>query len=240
MESEQSDAWRYILDVAGSRIELSKAHLISGDTLLKRRQWKEAGASYEQAARLCPDQAAAWSGCGVCHIRMGAPDKAEACFRYALALDSTCGPAMLGLCDLRRSQYRLEDALVWLLRAEANLGATHDIMLHRAQIALEMNHFDDAVKISEQLCKERPESSISWSVLGVSRGNNGDAQGALAAFGKAWRITPDDPEITLNYGFSLLQLGYFKDGWVYYDQRLNIPSTLHGGVRFKSTPVWQP
>lgn len=238
MESEHNDSWRYILDLSAARGEMARAHRSSGDELLKRREWRDAGAAYEQAVRLNPDDAASWSGTGICWVRMGNLSRAEGCFRYALALDHACAPALLGMCDLRRTQARMDDAMVWLVRAQGVMGETHDVMLHKAQIALECDQFEDAVKISRKLCEERPESPISWSVLGIAQGNAGDNAGSLASLAKAWRIAPDDPEIRLNYGFGLMLEGQYKEGWKHYEGRLSIPSAINGACRFKSVPEW--
>ena len=60
---------------------------------------------------------------------------------------------------------------------------------------------------------------------------------ALAAYGQALKLKPDDVDTRWNRALALLQLGRFQEGWREYEYR--IPRHKNEAVRQFPTPAWR-
>jgi YaiO family outer membrane protein len=98
-------------------------------------RFDEALAAFQQLAAVNPNDHQARLAIGRLHMRMGHPDRAEAVYQGVRVEDGTSLEAVLGVADARVAQWRSEDALEALERAEelapenprvlASLGRTH-------------------------------------------------------------------------------------------------------------------
>lgn len=96
-------------------------------------------------------------------------------------------------------------AMISRLRADGLDGADLDVLQARALI--EVGLLDDAESILDTTVRRSRRHAGAWNTMGVLRTEQGDIEGAAAAFKAATRAAPDAPQAWNNLGFTLHGLG---------------------------------
>jgi predicted O-linked N-acetylglucosamine transferase (SPINDLY family) len=104
---EVEAAFRRALEL---RPHFSNAHANFGRWLITGGRWREADEQLADAIRQGADHAPVWNNRGIALQELGHADKAEACYRRALALDPTFANAHHNLGWLLLGQGRTDDA----------------------------------------------------------------------------------------------------------------------------------
>ena len=195
--------WRRALAVGPSSVAQGNLGLVlarAGDT-------RGAIPHYEEAIRLRPTYAEAWSNLGLAQAQRGDLAAASASLQEAVRLRPRYAAAWsnLGMVRARRGQIgeavaayrealRLEPGNA---DAHGNLGATLD----------GQGAGDEALRHLQEAARLRPESGDAQSNLGIYFARRGDMANATRYFEEALRLRPSSPEAHNNLGLALAQQG---------------------------------
>ena len=114
--NEIIDGQKYVNVVFGAG-ESAEAHLLMGMAYLSQQDFRGAKAELEQAVKLNPQLPTAQSLYGRSLLALGEPEAAERAFRRELELNVNDFEANLQMGHIRRNAQRLDDASVYLERA---------------------------------------------------------------------------------------------------------------------------
>ncbi len=103
--------------------------------LLARLGLAEDAAALYRGALARREYAPAAVNLGILHARRGEPDRAAACFAHAVALDATCGEAVLNLANAYVELGRLDEAERMFLRLDEDAALRGAARLGRSAIA---------------------------------------------------------------------------------------------------------
>lgn len=116
--------------------------------LWQRQKLVEAGAEFQQAIQLDPDNAAAWNGLGWIHFNSGQSAEAEIAFQRAISIEPDQPAALNGLGQIYLSQGKYDEAEKYLLQAAPQAPAA---WFGLARLYLLEGKFDQARKWAEDI-----------------------------------------------------------------------------------------
>jgi predicted O-linked N-acetylglucosamine transferase (SPINDLY family) len=153
---------------------------------------------------------------GLCNLGgvyggLGRFDKAEACFRRALALDPGLALAHYNLGNALLRQGRAEAAAPAFERAAALDPGNPDAQVNLGNAYRELGRPDDALACYRRALGLNPTSEAALVNLGNLLQERGDVEGAIAAFERAVRLAPASEEAAMSLVGLLREEGRLAD-----------------------------
>jgi protein O-GlcNAc transferase len=212
---------RIVVQARGKAAEAAYAQYLWAKVFTAHDDPKNAAIHLEQAVKLNPEMAEAWSDLGAARKLLLDDSGALAAEKRAVELNASDPVAQyrLGAEYLRQDQL---GAAVDHLRAAEKLDPTDQSSLNALQIALRRQGRMQEAEAEKQrlanLLLEKDRASQD-SVAAVKLNNDGaalekagDFPGALAKYAEALKLYPSHPGIRVNYAVMLLRLGRWTEG----------------------------
>jgi tetratricopeptide (TPR) repeat protein len=155
------------------------------------KRYEEALAIYEQALRLDPNNAAAYSGKGDTLRQLNRETEALAAYGQALRLDPNDSTIYSSKGDIHRSLFQYEEALAaygQALRLDLNNAAAYS---GKGNIHRSLGQYEEALAAYGQALRLDPNDSIYVS-KGDMHNHLGQFEEALAAYEQALRLDPNN------------------------------------------------
>jgi tetratricopeptide (TPR) repeat protein len=102
---------------------------------------------------------------------------------------------------------KYEEAIKYLDKALAQVGAEDDILLRKAQLYLQMNETAKAAGVMEQMIARDPKNGKNYKLLGELYDNNKMPEKAATVYETGKKIIPNDPYIQLGLADHYLKKG---------------------------------
>jgi tetratricopeptide (TPR) repeat protein len=150
------DGQKYINVVFGAG-ESAEAHLLMGMAYLTRQDFRGAKAELERAVKLNPRLLTAHSLYGRALLALGEPEPAERAFRRELDLNVNDFEANLQVGHMRRGAQRLDDAAIYLERANTIRPGDLTARQLLASLRLQTGRTEEAALMLEALVKDAPD-----------------------------------------------------------------------------------
>ena len=150
------DGQKYVNVVFGAG-ESAEAHLLTGMAQLSRQDFRGAKAELERAVKLNPRLLTAHSLYGRALLALGEPEPAERAFRRELDLNVNDFEANLQMGHMRRGAQRLDDAAIYLERANTIRPGDLTARQLLASLRLQTGKTEEAVVMLEAIVKDAPE-----------------------------------------------------------------------------------
>jgi tetratricopeptide (TPR) repeat protein len=203
--------------------ELQASHLVNqGASLNDLGRREEALAAFEQALRLDPNNALAYSNRGKVLHELGRPKEALASFEQALRLDPDLAVAHnnlgLMLCELGRPKEALA-SFEQALRLDPNYGDAH---ANRGRVLGDLRRPKEALAAFEQALRLGANSAVVHNNRGIVLAMLGRREEALASFEQALRLDPNDAGTHDNRGIVLAMLGRREEALAAFEQALRL------------------
>jgi Tfp pilus assembly protein PilF len=154
--NEIIDGQKYVNVVFGAG-ESAEAHLLMGMAYLSQQDFRGARAELEAAVKLNPRLPTAQSLYGRSLLALGEPDAAERAFRRELDLNVNDFEANLQMGHIRRNAQKLDDAAIYLERANTIRPGDLTARQLLASLRLQTGKTDEAVVMLEAIVKDAPE-----------------------------------------------------------------------------------
>ncbi len=173
--------------------------------------WAAAAGHLEQAARLVPENGMVWDNLGNALKALGKSDRAEACYRRALALDPANPDPPFNLAVLFHEQGRTDEALDWYLRTlEVNPddpGALNNL----ASLYRTRGDAAAAEAAYRRLLKIKPDHLRALVNLAGLLGEQKRHDEALACCRRASESAPEDLIVLLCLGSACRNAGRLEE-----------------------------
>ncbi len=194
------------------RPKFGEAHKRLGITLRRLGDDKGALEEFEAAVGSDAQDPEAWYHLGLARKAQGQTQAAIQAFQQAISLKP----------DFEKAHYNLGIALRVAGRPEAGKKelaevsglqefrgklAESKLLIERGVDALQHSPNQDALDFFEQATAKSPSLATAWHYLGVARDRQGDAAGALEAWGKALELEPDYPKTHTSLGLMYARAG---------------------------------
>jgi tetratricopeptide (TPR) repeat protein len=150
------DGQKYVNVVFGAG-ESAEAHLLMGMAQLSRQDFRGAKAELERAVKLNPRLLTAHSLYGRALLALGEPEAAERAFRRELDLNVNDFEANLQMGHMRRGAQRLDDAAIYLERANTIRPGDLTARQLLASLRLQTGKTEEAVVMLEAIVKDAPD-----------------------------------------------------------------------------------
>ncbi|MCW2247238.1 tetratricopeptide (TPR) repeat protein [Azospirillum fermentarium] len=214
-----ADGYRGNLAAAARRLDggaLAVAVSAAADALFDRGHRPAAAALYRWAALLRPGDVAAWFNGA---LARGGGDGAVSGFRHALALDPGLTAAADELGGIAFAARDYHGAVGWFRRA-VERGGNAAAWRRLADAVKGTGDYATACRIYERsLCLDPADAGV-WFNRGVTLGDDGRREEAIAAYDRAVALDPARPGPRFNRAHRLLQAGRWPEGWRDWDARL--------------------
>lgn len=209
------------ITLLGPDDDAAEAHYLRAKVYTAQNQPEQAAKQLEQAVKIGPKFAEAWSDLGQTLELLQDDAGAVAALEHAVGSNPQDAIAQyrLGAEYLRQGNAQ---AAVEHLRKAYDLNPADQSTLNALQIALRQNDdLEGANRVKQQLADLlRDRDRVSQNKLLAVRVNNdgtaleksGDLGGAVAKYREASRLDPDHVGIQINYGVALLRLGQWIQG----------------------------
>ncbi|MBV9265754.1 MAG: tetratricopeptide repeat protein [Acidobacteriaceae bacterium] len=205
----------------GGTDEAADTHYVRAKAYTAQNQSDKAAGELEQAVRLRPNFAEAWSDLGQTRKLLLDDPGALTAFEHAVAANPQDPVAQYRLGAEYLRQENLHSALDHLQKAYL-LNPEDQSTLNALQIALRQNgDVEGANRIKLQLAQLlRDRDRVNQNKLAAVKLNNegaalekaGDLKGALAKYRQAAQLDPDHVGICINLGVALLRSGQWTEG----------------------------
>ena len=144
--------------------------------------------------------------------------KAEKCFRDSVAVNPSNVDAMVAMAQVYLELGRLQEAVSWIAKAEADAGEDVDVRLLSAQIAWHSKDYDKAYRIYSLLSSDgmldAKVRSRAWAGMGIVEMARNEFQLARVDFLRALRIDRRNAQAWYHLGL------LYRDGFGYHDAAL--------------------
>ena len=210
--AEAAAEMRDIRQIHQSRVRLAQSNklILEGVDLLKRKEFEQAAARFEESAKLSPELPSSYYYLGLANERRD-PNDAQQAYLKALALKPDYAEAHMRLGILYARQNNTEAALGQLHEAvlsDPDLAEAHynlALMLSTTgKIEEAENELNEAVSIS-------PDSFDARMLLGNLLAQQNHVDQAAAVYREVIRRSPESAEAYNNLGLVLLQAGKFSE-----------------------------
>ena len=227
-KGQRSEAVRLLNEMITANPRDAEARVLLGSVLMEEGNGPESITQLTEAVKLRPDWAQAQNALGEAFKAFGDPGAARQAFEKAVA------------CDPRLAQARVNLGLVLLESGDSSAAATHlDRAIQllgqnpdaayphylRAKIYSEQKEINKAAAELQQAVTLQPEFGEAWSDLGNARKILLDEAGALVAFEKAVRLTPNDPVAQTRLGSELLTQGKAHEALPHLEEAVGLDPT---------------
>ncbi len=190
-----------------------------GTALHAKGQITEALACYEQALAFNPQDSDARNNLGSLYLEINRYAEAVAHFRQALAADPTHQYAAYNLARTLHSQTEYAEAQALY----ETLLQTHptflEARLHLGHTLLALGRYDFALETYQKCLSQDSMLAAAYNGRGTAYLEQGKLDLALKEFNQACQLSPQDADIRLNRGMTLLLQGDWQRGWADYEWR---------------------
>jgi tetratricopeptide (TPR) repeat protein len=163
----EDEALKY-LDLA---LALDPAHapslLLLGNIQYKKEKYGEAAATYQKYLELGPNDAEAHTSLGLTYSQLGMPDKTEAEYQKALAIDGHANAAF-GLAKLYYDQNKLEPALDLVQKAIQKNSKSPAYYNLKGVILNQMHRYAEALPCFQAALQYAPDDIYVTINLGIA------------------------------------------------------------------------
>jgi tetratricopeptide (TPR) repeat protein len=197
------------------------SHYIRATIWTMQTQFGKADRELEQAVRLRPNFAEAWSDLGWARRMVGDDKGALAAFEKAVVLNSNDGQAQYRLGTAYLREGRADEAIPHLKEA-LTLNGPDKPTLYNLELALRKAGREEearavGVQRQSQVQTSRRSSETSFQVGaldadGIQLEKQGDVRGAVAKYRAALELDPTASGVRLNYGLALCRLKQWQPG----------------------------
>lgn len=160
----------------------------------------------EQAVKLDPQFAQAWTALGGFYLALHRQDDGESALRTAIRLQpKTPGPYMILATFLARTRRQPEAILVWrdLLKQDPNNAEAHAVL---GSLLLQTKKYNEAIPELEAAVKQNSQSVLFETQLGMAALSAGKIQEGTAALKTAAKLAPT-PDTLNNVAYYLADHG---------------------------------
>lgn len=222
----------------GNKLPLSVVAYGVAETALNEMQ----GGDYDKAAEglfkalaIEPKNHEWWTQLGDCYYALNFYDRAENCFRKALALVPEYLPPMLGLAETLSITRRQEEAWEILQEARA-LTTSPDIENATGNCLFQMNRYGRALRCYEKAVKMDPDNGTSWVNMAVCLRQMGRFYEAMRACQNSIEAKQHDWTAVLGLATEHLLRANWTEGWDLYEVRLLNPAGIY--KRYAGIAAW--
>jgi predicted O-linked N-acetylglucosamine transferase (SPINDLY family) len=163
----------------------------------------DAGAAYDQALRLRPDYAEAYSNLGALYLDQGRWREAEHCCRQALRFQPNRAEAHNNLGAALEKQGKNEEAAACFEQAARLQPHSPEIHYNLAGQRRKQGRMDEAVASYRRALELRPDYLDALNNLGVLLSKRGAPDEAVICFQQALVLNPMAPDVYNNLGDAL-------------------------------------
>jgi tetratricopeptide (TPR) repeat protein len=214
---------------------LAAAHLNLGALLLDTDRFDAAEACFTAALALRPDWADALYYLGAVHRRRHRVDEAESALRRAIAVDPKHAAA-LGMLGLTLQEKKRSNEAERMLREAVAADPTSiDSRANLARFLWRERREVEARATVDAMLRLDPDSADAINIRGTLWEADCVLLEALADYGRAVALAPEDAEAQFNLGRLRLLDGRFAEGWDGYEWRLK---TSRAKRHFFDTNRW--
>src|SRR5271166_2350377 len=181
-----------------------------------------AGASFQRAPELKPEDAEAQNNLGIALAQQGRLDESAACFQQALRLKPDYPDAHNNLGNILEKQNKLDEAVACYhqaLRLRPNYPEAHynlGIVLGR------QDKLNEAVASYQQALQLKPNYAEAHNNLGTVLARQGKLDEAVASYRQALQLKPADPEAHNNLGLALARQDKLDEAVASYQEALRL------------------
>lgn len=209
------------IQIEGGTPRAARAHYLRAAIHRERNELEAACTDLEQAVRLRPDYATAWSELGV--VRRSLLDEAGAlrAFEQAVRFDPQDGTAQLRLGSEYLRSGKAHAAIPHLQEARRTNPDSRAVLYNLERALREDGRIEEAKKVEARMKQLLQQSSkVSASSLEAAKLNNqgvelektGNVRAALGKYQAALDLDPEHTGFRLNLGLALCRLGRWDEG----------------------------
>ena len=233
--------YNYINQIRADRVATANAMLELADRYRLQRDYPAARDLYQKICSLIPNDKMIWTYLGECWLNLSRADRAQPCYKQALAIDPGFVPALIQLADCANFRKMPRKALKILNRVAGLIddSPVMNCMLYtsKGNSYYTMDDFKNAEKSYLKAIEVRPDYHAPHGNLGNIYGAWHQWDKAREHYTKAY-IMGKDPTMALNMGILNLLLNDYAKGWEWYNVRLQ--DTRHVEfARFNERPIWK-
>lgn len=162
-----------------------------GAEALRAERPGEAVAWLEDAVRIDPELASAWTNLGVAQRRSGRGEEAERSYRQALEVDPGASSAIVNLAVLLRLNGRTAEADDLLLMADARRNRNPFTYIALGDLSLRYGRLDEAERFYSRARRLGPDEAAPAAALGEVLLRRGERKAAERLLRRAQRLEPE-------------------------------------------------
>jgi len=178
-----------------------------GKVYSQMRLYREAISYYQRAIALRPDFIQAVIDMAITHEALGEYDKAIAAYKNVLDDADNRTPLIQHLIQLFIQNRRYEDALIYLNKLHEMGLATTETNRKAGLIYLELERYDEAIKVFSEMLLDDPDVYQTRLYLGSAFEEKGDLVRAVEEFKKIPADAPVYPDAVGHLAFIYLEQG---------------------------------
>lgn len=182
---------------------MGRIHMQNGELDKARRE-------FEKALELNPNYSDALLNIGEVLRLQGRVAEAEHFVKRALQVDPNSIGALAQLGEIKRDMGDLDEAIRLFREGLAIDDSYPFVFLGLGDVLQRAGRYEEAEEAFTRVLQLNPDSFKAYYNLGVTRGNRGDVEGAIANYEKALEIAPQHPESAMalnNMGAIYLESG---------------------------------
>ena len=215
------EKWRAIIHISeGSNNDLAaRAYFSVGYLLIKP---EDAIAAYDQAIRLKPDYAEAYSNRGNEKNTLGRHEDAIADCNQAVRLKPDLAEAYNNRGNAKSDLGHHEDAIAdynQAVRLKPDLAEAYN---NRGTAKDELNRYEAAITDYDEAIRLEPDYAEAYFNRGNAKGDLGRHEDAIADYSQAIRLKLDFAEAYINRGFAKRKLGQHENAITDYDEAIRL------------------
>jgi protein O-GlcNAc transferase len=177
------------------KVDFAEAHCNRGNALLRLGRTEAALEAHVRSLALEPGSVVYRCNCGSVLLDLRRPESALGYFAEALRMQPQSSPALNGCGQALRQMRRFKEGLEYYERAIALVPDDIDSQTYKAGILLDMERFEAAIAVCDEVLERWPEVPAALMFRGLSyyllmRAQNGEA---AACFERLLRAEPGHP-----------------------------------------------
>jgi protein O-GlcNAc transferase len=199
----------------------AQAHLNKATALCRCGRGDEAIPVFREGLALQPDNLAAKRDMAGALIDAGERDEPRQLLTEVLAETPNDPDALYMAANLAHLEQRFEDAILYHQQAIKHGGDVADNNNNMANVLLEMDRTDEALKVLLQTLAQEPEFAEGWNSLGNAWLAKENHDEAARAYGRALQLDPTLTMAANNLAASHLRAGRLDQACDLYQQNTN-------------------
>ncbi len=198
------------------------SYFYRGNDFQNRDEHEKAIEAYNEAIRIKPDHAKAYSNKGIALDCLGQHEKAIEAHDEAIRIKPDHADAYnnkgvtLGKLERYKKAIEVLDQAIAINPDDAKAYYNKGITLGR------LKQYEEAIEAYDQAIRINPDYTTAYSNKGVVLGNLGQYEKAIEAYDQAIQIKPDDADAYNNKGAVLWKLSQYEKAIETYDEAIRI------------------